>query len=62
MQVLSYAQESVTSRDAVAIFWDENVTPFVQEWEEAGIVSRIIWNHCLELPKPHRVFKHTMTD
>jgi acyl-CoA dehydrogenase len=43
MEILQYTEEHRIFRDTLKKFLEKEVTPFVDEWEKAGIVPRSIW-------------------
>lgn len=43
MEILQYTEEHRIFRDTVRRFFDKEVVPHVEEWEENGIVPREIW-------------------
>ncbi|MCB2189383.1 MAG: acyl-CoA dehydrogenase family protein [Deltaproteobacteria bacterium] len=43
MEILQYGEEHRIFREAVRKFFAREVTPFVDEWERAGIVPREVW-------------------
>jgi acyl-CoA dehydrogenase len=43
MEIVPYTEEHRIFREAIRKFFAKEVTPFVEEWEEAGIVPRSIW-------------------
>jgi acyl-CoA dehydrogenase len=43
MEIIKYTEEHRIFRDAVRKFVEKEVTPFVEEWEEAGIVPKSVW-------------------
>jgi acyl-CoA dehydrogenase len=43
MDIINYTEEHRIFRDAIRKFFEREVTPHVDEWEEAGIVPREIW-------------------
>jgi acyl-CoA dehydrogenase len=43
MEIIKYSEEHRIFRDAARKFVEKEVTPFVDEWEEAGIVPRSVW-------------------
>jgi acyl-CoA dehydrogenase len=43
MEILQYTEEHRIFRDSVRRFFDKEVVPHVEEWEENGIVPREIW-------------------
>jgi acyl-CoA dehydrogenase len=43
MEIIPYTEEHNIFREAVRKFFEKEVTPHVDEWEEAGIVPRSIW-------------------
>jgi acyl-CoA dehydrogenase len=58
MEILPYDEEHRIFRDTIRKFFAKEVTPFVDEWEEAGIVPRSIWKRmgengflCMQLPE-----------
>jgi acyl-CoA dehydrogenase len=60
MEILKYKEEHDKFRGALRDFLEKEVTPHVDEWEEAGIVPRSIWKKmgergflCMNLPKEY---------
>jgi acyl-CoA dehydrogenase len=60
MEILPYSQDHAIFRDAVRKFFSREVTPYVEEWEEAGIVPREIWKKmgdngylCMQVPEQY---------
>jgi acyl-CoA dehydrogenase len=60
MEILKYTEEHKRFRGALRDFLGKEVTPHVNEWEEAGIVPRSIWKKmgeqgflCMNLPKEY---------
>jgi len=60
MDIIQYTEEHRIFRDAVRKFFEKEVTPYVDEWEEAGIVPRSIWKKmgdqgflCMWLPEEY---------
>lgn len=58
MEILPYTEEHKIFRDAFRKFLAKEVVPHVEEWEEAGIVSRSAWKKmgengflCMQLPE-----------
>ncbi len=58
MDILPYDEEHRIFRDAIRKFFAKEVVPYVDEWEEAGIVPRDIWKKmgengflCMQLPE-----------
>lgn len=43
MEIIQYSQEHRIFRDTLRKFFEKEVNPYVDEWEEAGIVPREIW-------------------
>ena len=43
MEILQYTEEHRIFRDTLRKFLEKEVTPFVDEWEKAGIVPKSIW-------------------
>lgn len=44
MDILQYTEEHRIFRDALKKFFTREVIPHIEEWEEAGIVPRDVWN------------------
>jgi acyl-CoA dehydrogenase len=60
MEILNYTEEHRIFRDSVRKFMEKEVTPFVEEWEEAGVVPRSIWKKmgeqgflCMDIPEEY---------
>jgi len=60
MDVIKYAEEHNIFRDAVRRFFEKEVTPHIEEWEEAGIVPRSVWKKmgdqgflCTDVPEEY---------
>ena len=60
MDIIKYTEEHRIFREAVRRFFAKEVTPFVDEWEEAGIVPRSIWRKmgeqgflCMDVPEAY---------
>jgi acyl-CoA dehydrogenase len=60
MEILPYTQDHTIFRDAVRKFFSKEVTPHVEDWEEAGIVPREIWKKmgdngylCMQVPEEY---------
>jgi acyl-CoA dehydrogenase len=43
MDIIQYTEEHRIFRQAIRKFFEKEVIPYVEEWEEAGIVPRSIW-------------------
>ncbi len=43
MEILPYSEDHRMFRDSIRKFFAKEVSPYVEEWEEAGIVPRDIW-------------------
>ncbi len=43
MEIISYGEEHRIFRDAVRRFFEREVVPYVDQWEEDGIVPRSVW-------------------
>ncbi len=43
MEILNYTEEHRIFRDSLRRFLEKEITPHVEEWEEAGIVPRAAW-------------------
>jgi acyl-CoA dehydrogenase len=60
MDIIKYTEEHRIFREALRKFFEREVTPFVDEWEEAGIVPRAIWKKmgengflCMDVPEEY---------
>ncbi|MBI5569418.1 MAG: acyl-CoA dehydrogenase family protein [Desulfomonile tiedjei] len=60
MDIIQYTEEHRIFRQALRKFFEKEVTPYVDEWEEAGIVPRSIWKKmgeqgflCMWLPEEY---------
>lgn len=60
MDIIKYTEEHRIFRQSVRKFFEREVIPHVDEWEEAGIVSRSIWNKmgeqgflCMSVPEEY---------
>lgn len=60
MDVIKYSEEQNIFRDAVRKFFGKEVTPHIEEWEEAGIVPRSVWKKmgeqgflCTDVPEEY---------
>ncbi len=60
MEIIKYAEEHNIFRQAVRKFFEKEVIPYVEEWEEAGIVPRSIWKKmgdqgflCMDVPEKY---------
>jgi len=60
MEILKYSEEHRIFRDAVRKFFEREVIPFVEEWEEAGQVPKSIWKKmgdqgflCMDVPEEY---------
>lgn len=60
MEIINYTEEHRIFRDAVRKFFEKEVTPFVEEWEEAGIVPKSVWKKmgeqgflCTDVPEEY---------
>ncbi|MFZ5868720.1 MAG: acyl-CoA dehydrogenase family protein [Thermodesulfobacteriota bacterium] len=60
MEIIKYTEEHRIFREALRKFFEREVTPFVDEWEEAGIVPRAIWKKmgengflCMDVPEEY---------
>jgi acyl-CoA dehydrogenase len=43
VEIIHYAEEHKIFREALRKFFDKEVVPYVEEWEEAGIVPKAVW-------------------
>lgn len=60
MNILPYTEEHRIFRDAVKKFFTKEVIPYVEEWEETGIVPRSAWKKmgengflCMQVPEEY---------
>jgi acyl-CoA dehydrogenase len=60
MEIIRYTEEHRIFREAVRKFFEKEVTPYVDEWEEAGIVPKGIWRKmgeqgflCMDVPEEY---------
>ena len=60
MEIIQYSEEHRIFRDALRKFFEREVIPFVEEWEEAGIVPKSIWRKmgengflCMDVPEEY---------
>ncbi|MBM4327174.1 MAG: acyl-CoA dehydrogenase [Deltaproteobacteria bacterium] len=60
MEILPYTEEHRIFRQAVRKFCEREVAPFVDEWEEAGIVPKSVWKRmgeqgflCMQVPEEY---------
>ncbi len=57
VEILQYTEEHKRFRDRVRVFFEKEVVPYVDEWEEAGIVPKSVWRRmgeqgflCMNVP------------
>jgi acyl-CoA dehydrogenase len=60
MDIINYTEEHHIFRQAVRKFFEKEVIPYVDEWEEAGIVPRSVWKKmgdqgflCMDVPEQY---------
>ena len=60
MDILKYTEEHRIFRESVRKFLEKEVTPYVEEWEEIGIVPKSIWKKmgdqgflCMDVPEEY---------
>ncbi len=60
MDILPYTEEHRIFRQTVRKFCEKEITPYVDEWEEAGIVPKSIWKKmgeqgflCMQVPEEY---------
>jgi acyl-CoA dehydrogenase len=60
MDIIKYTEEHKIFREAVHRFIDKEVMPYVEEWEEAGIVPKSVWKKmggqgflCMSVPEEY---------
>ncbi len=60
MEIIQYSEEHRIFREAVRKFLEKEVIPYVDEWEEAGIVPKSVWRKmgeqgflCMQVPEDY---------
>lgn len=60
MEIIQYTEEHRIFRDALRRFYEREVIPYVDEWEEAGIVPKSVWRKmgengflCMDVPEEY---------
>jgi acyl-CoA dehydrogenase len=60
MEIIQYTEEHRIFRQAVRKFFEKEVIPYVEEWEEAGAVPRSVWKRmgengflCMDVPEEY---------
>lgn len=60
MDIIQYTEEHKIFRESVRRFMDKEVIPYVEEWEEAGIVPKSVWKKmgeqgflCMSVPEEY---------
>ncbi len=60
MEIIQYSEEHRIFRQALRKFFEKEVNPYVDEWEEAGIVPRSVWKKmgdqgflCMSVPEKY---------
>jgi acyl-CoA dehydrogenase len=60
MDIIKYSEEHKIFRQAIRKFFEKEVIPFVDEWEEAGIVPKSVWKKmgeqgflCMDVPEEY---------
>ena len=60
MELIEYAEEHRIFRDAVRKFFENEVVPYADEWEEAGVVPKSVWRKmgeqgflCMSVPEEY---------
>jgi acyl-CoA dehydrogenase len=60
MEIIQYSEEHRIFRDSLRKYLEKEVTPHVEDWEEAGIVPRIAWRGmgeqgflCMQVPEEY---------
>ncbi|MGC1405069.1 MAG: acyl-CoA dehydrogenase family protein, partial [Thermodesulfobacteriota bacterium] len=60
MDILNYTEEHRIFRESVRKFLEKEVSPYVEEWEEARIVPRSVWKKmgdqgflCMDVPEEY---------
>ena len=58
MNILNYTEEHRIFRESVRKFLEKEVSPYIEEWEEARIVPRSVWKKmgdqgflCMDVPE-----------
>jgi acyl-CoA dehydrogenase len=60
VEIISYSEEHRIFRESLRKFFDKEVVPHVEDWEEAGMVPRNMWNKmgeqgflCMQVPEEY---------
>lgn len=60
MDIINYSEEHKIFRQAIRKFFEKEVIPYVDEWEEAGIVPKSVWKKmgeqgflCMDVPEEY---------
>ena len=60
MEIIQYSEEHRIFREAVRRFFEKEVTPHIEAWEEAGIVPKSVWKKmgeqgflCMDIPEEY---------
>jgi acyl-CoA dehydrogenase len=60
MEIINYSDEHKIFRDSLRKFLDKEVVPYIDKWEEAGIVPRSVWKKmgeqgflCMNVPEEY---------
>ena len=60
MDIIPYTEEHRIFRQTLRKFFEKEVIPYVDEWEEAGIVPKSVWRKmgeqgflCMDLPEEY---------
>jgi acyl-CoA dehydrogenase len=60
MEIIPYDEEHRIFREALRKFLEKEITPYVDEWEEAGIVPKSVWKKmgeqgflCMDVPETY---------
>jgi acyl-CoA dehydrogenase len=60
MEILNYTEEHNIFRNSLQKFVDKEILPYIEEWEEAGIVPRSVWKKmgdsgflCVNVPEEY---------
>ena len=60
MEIINYSDEHVIFRKSIRKFFEKEVIPYIEEWEEAGIVPKSVWRKmgeqgflCMDVPEEY---------
>ena len=60
MEILKYTDEHLAFRERLRTFLEQEVTPYVEEWEQTGVVPKAVWRKmgkagflCTDIPQSY---------